>query len=496
MKIIACAVVTSCACLFTLLAQNTGPAELNTARTSYETGVTDLHKRIIEAKSKRNAKYAGDLKQLESQIAATGNLDAALAVKSEMEAYQSGATTTGLDPKNSAAPAAARTLRAAFDADLDKISKYAANEERNLDTNYIRQLEELERKLTMAQRVDDAVAVRTEKTQTQNILANTAASSSPIASSPPAAANPGTTPVELSAAAAEYKAQQTAIESEIEPKLSARDEKYKADVDALVEKLTQSKHGKEAEKAKAEAKRFQEHGINSEIGKDALPELRSLWSAYLRDIAEIQQSVAIKRSGGRSRLAQILAPLEIGYRKKNDSAGLEAVKRVRATLTIGAAIEGSRIATTEFAGKPGGEPWQDLAKEGGYVVGFKAGSGGWFQFTVLGSVIPIFATAEGTRDGVKRGNHGTPDTVLAKDGYAVGGIVARSGEVVNCFQVIFMRINPDGVSLNPQDNYVSDWLGGKDGGPPKEISAHGHMIVGLSGRTENEVVSLALIYVK
>jgi hypothetical protein len=38
--------------------------------------------------------------------------------------------------------------------------------------------------------------------------------------------------------------------------------------------------------------------------------------------------------------------------------------------------------------------------------------------------------------------------------------MVRSGEVVDSVQIVFMRINPGGLSLNPQDSYLSDWLGG------------------------------------
>ena len=63
-------------------------------------------------------------------------------------------------------------------------------------------------------------------------------------------------------------------------------------------------------------------------------------------------------------------------------------------------------------------------------------------------------------------------------------------------KIIFMRINPDGLSLNPQDFYVTDWLGGEGGGKGREISARGRLVVGVTGRTGDVVEGLGLVYLK
>ncbi len=482
---------------------NAEPTELTATREQNEKQWKDLQARAMTASSKRSAQYATDLKTLGNQAAATGNLDAVLAIKAEREAYEGGAVTGGFDAK-SAAPQAARQLRAAYDADQDKISKYVASEGRNINLAYIRQLEDLERKLTIAGNLDGALTVRAERVSTQSTLGNapsatagTPASGRPAESAQHAVSNAGSAipAYDFNSAVANYKAQEDAISSEIKPKLTSLESKYKTDLQALIDKLNQNKHTQEADKVKAEVKRFEERGLDSEPAKNTLPEIRSLYSAYAREVATVTQSVAIKHSGVRSKFSQALTTLEIGYRNTNDTTGLAAVNRARSTLTIANALDGNRMAPTEFTGK-GSDPWQDVAKDGGYIVGFKYGGGGWFQFRVLGALTPIFATADGTREGQKRGKHDASETVMAKDGYAVGGIVARGGDVVNCIQVIFMKINMDGVSLNPQDFYMSEWMGGQGGGKPKEINARGHMIVGLTGTSGNEVDSLGLIYLR
>ena len=136
-----------------------------------------------------------------------------------------------------------------------------------------------------------------------------------------------------------------------------------------------------------------------------------------------------------------------------------------------------------------------MPREGGYLVGFDLGKGGWFQFTVAGLMTPVFETVNGPRDGEPRG-HAVGERVLAKEGYAVGGLIVRGGVVVNTVKIIFMRINPDGVSLDPHDSYVSDWLGGEGGGLAKEINAHGHLAIGVTGTTSDVVDSIGLVYLK
>jgi hypothetical protein len=311
----------------------------------------------------------------------------------------------------------------------------------------------------------------------------------PVGSSGTATSRP-----ELDQLAGDYEAQEKSIDSEIEPQLKSARDRYAADLESLTNKHNQAKRPEEADKVRSEAKRFAERGLNGEPSKDVPAEVRTAWTTLLRSTIVASQSVALKRNTVRAKFTQALTALEQTYRAKSDAEGFALARRARSTVAIRSAIEANRIAATELAGK-GGRPWQDVVKEGGYIVGFEAGKGGWFQFSVLGSLRPIFATARGTRDGERRGKT-NGNRVVAKEGYAVGGLQVRAGEVVNCVQIIFMRINPDGISLNPQDFYVTDWLGGEGGGKPREISARGRMVVGVTGSTGDVVDSIGLIYLR
>jgi hypothetical protein len=299
---------------------------------------------------------------------------------------------------------------------------------------------------------------------------------------------------ELAEVVALYEEQEKAIDSEIEPLLTAARDKYSSGLQALIDKLNQAKRVEDADKVKAELKRFNSRGLSGEPAKSAPAEVRSAWSAMIRALATARDSVVLKRNGARAKFSQSLTGVEQAYRAKNDTAGVKMTRAARAAVSIRAAVEADKLATTDIAAKSDGA-WRDVCQEGGYLAGFKVGRGTWFQFSVLGSLQPIFATMHGTRPGERRGGSGGQE-VVARDGYAVGGLYVRSGEVVNAIQIIFMRINPDGLTLNPQDFYVTDWLGGEGGGKGREISARGRLVVGVTGKTGDVVEGIGLVYLK
>jgi hypothetical protein len=84
-------------------------------------------------------------------------------------------------------------------------------------------------------------------------------------------------------------------------------------------------------------------------------------------------------------------------------------------------------------------------------------------------------------------------TVMARPGYAVGGLNLRAGLIVDAFQLVFMRV--EGGKLNPADTYTSDWLGDPSGGGgASTVSGNGRPIVGLRGRANaRELTSLGAV---
>jgi hypothetical protein len=82
--------------------------------------------------------------------------------------------------------------------------------------------------------------------------------------------------------------------------------------------------------------------------------------------------------------------------------------------------------------------------------------------------------------------------VLAKPGYAVGGITLRTGLNIDGMSVTFMRIS--GRALDPNQSYVSEWLGGRTGGTQKSVSGDGAPVVGVFGNQDaNHIYSLGLV---
>ena len=73
---------------------------------------------------------------------------------------------------------------------------------------------------------------------------------------------------------------------------------------------------------------------------------------------------------------------------------------------------------------------------------------------------------------------------VAKPGYAVGGVTAKTGLGVNGFSITFMKIAKD--KLDPADRYESDWIGDKTGGgPPTFTGGDGKFITGMQCRLNN-----------
>lgn len=173
-----------------------------------------------------------------------------------------------------------------------------------------------------------------------------------------------------------------------------------------------------------------------------------------------------------------------------DAEGLALIKRAKTCLAIRRAIESDRVSMTEILGDAQREA-RDVAKEGGYLVGFELAE----RHGNLGCWRPIFATASGLRDGNRRGIE-SGARVLAKQGYAVGGMRVKRSTFIDSVQIIFMRIKPDGLSLDPKDFYVSDSFGGKGGGKAEELTANGRLIVGVTGYAGHYIAGVGFVYLK
>ena len=102
---------------------------------------------------------------------------------------------------------------------------------------------------------------------------------------------------------------------------------------------------------------------------------------------------------------------------------------------------------TELAGGSGGIPFRATAPNGKPVVGFQYSLGSWAGKKAIRKLEPLF-----DRNPPKA----SLETVLAREGYAVGAIHVHAGDLVHALQIVFMRATSDG--LDPSDSYTSQWI--------------------------------------
>jgi hypothetical protein len=137
------------------------------------------------------------------------------------------------------------------------------------------------------------------------------------------------------------------------------------------------------------------------------------------------------------------------------------------------------------------EAFRDLGPVGSVLVGVRVSFVDKFGGPKIGSVQPVYRSGKTYYAGRTYGEvTGPVATVVAGPGYAVGGIVARAGLMVDGFGMVFMMV--DGDHLNPEDTYNSPWMGDRKGGSVKEVTSPGGLVVGLPGRSRDVVFALGL----
>jgi hypothetical protein len=91
---------------------------------------------------------------------------------------------------------------------------------------------------------------------------------------------------------------------------------------------------------------------------------------------------------------------------------------------------------------------------------------------------------------------GAEDSVMAKPGYVVGGLIVGTGQYstglfFNGFKVIFIR--QKGEKLDSSDTYTSDWVGQAAKGKPKQLAGNGERVIGIRGRKGVFVRAIGLV---
>ncbi len=128
---------------------------------------------------------------------------------------------------------------------------------------------------------------------------------------------------------------------------------------------------------------------------------------------------------------------------------------------------------TELLGGMGGSPFIRVDDQGRPMIGVRYTLGKWQGKPVIRRIEPLFEKPADAQ------NSGT--TLLAKDGYAVGGLVVDASVNVDSFKVQFFRIK-DG-KPDPSDQYSSDWQGAPgDHALTHKLGGNGDKVLGIYGR--------------
>jgi hypothetical protein len=146
--------------------------------------------------------------------------------------------------------------------------------------------------------------------------------------------------------------------------------------------------------------------------------------------------------------------------------------------------------------------------DGAVLVGFDVGIGKFGDIETVYALRAVYLTAQGEISGQDHGlfygqrkvNKRIHKTrvlrrvrVVARPGYAVGGMTLRSGLNINGLSLTYMRVT--GGWLDPAQSYTSEWVGDRTGGGEAQIDGIGAPVVGIHGSQDVEhVMSLGLIY--
>jgi hypothetical protein len=149
------------------------------------------------------------------------------------------------------------------------------------------------------------------------------------------------------------------------------------------------------------------------------------------------------------------------------------------------------LTPTPLVGGTGGSPFEERPSGPRFLVGFR-----YSLTTYLKSAQGIYLSGEERKLGELSGDPEgkTLEEIVAKPGYAVGGLIARGTQRVDQMKIIFMRIS--GPRLIPGDSYESPWIGAGGSRDEVKLVGDGSPVVGLVGRRGGDVDALGLLYLK
>jgi len=136
---------------------------------------------------------------------------------------------------------------------------------------------------------------------------------------------------------------------------------------------------------------------------------------------------------------------------------------------------------TRAVGGDGGGAFAELPEDA-VLVGLRYATADYSGHRIVGRLQGLYRSADGTlQDGRAIGDVGHGEVeLLAREGYAIGGLLMRGGDRIDGFEILFQRQR--GRRLDPDDLYLSGWQGGAGGGTEVLLGGDGRVAVGLHGR--------------
>lgn len=128
--------------------------------------------------------------------------------------------------------------------------------------------------------------------------------------------------------------------------------------------------------------------------------------------------------------------------------------------------------------------FSDVPSNGRVLVGFDVAVGEFAHSKpIISALKPLYRNQVGLMQGPTFGvvKPGAPLVrVLAKKGYAVAGLSAKTGLGLDGFKLKFMALTPNG--LDPARSYESEWIGGNaSSAKEKVLAGDGALVVGVFG---------------
>lgn len=137
------------------------------------------------------------------------------------------------------------------------------------------------------------------------------------------------------------------------------------------------------------------------------------------------------------------------------------------------------VRTATFGGgRP--NPFEEIPSPRAVLVGLKVSMDGAGRY--VQSVQAVYRRGKKVFEGEVFGPRpadGKYETLVARDGYAVGGISGRAGSWIDGLSLLFMRIR--GAGLDSTDTYESPFVGGPGGRARGSLTSEGSLIVGILG---------------